>query len=312
MNEGGRILVSFAVLLSTLAIAGCGRPDESPPRGSETRNRQSILAAHRAEREQATRRFERAAFLMPERDSQIDMPWWMAVLIVEELGDVAPAARFTRFGRVTADENGSWQVETEHLTVYQIRDEIDIGDRTLPLLTSLWFYPPPPGGTRLRYRGVRMVLDERGYAIVWEILSSEAKLREFYVSRTLEQAAREAFQEPLPGRRFCVEPALDAHPRVFVTRTVPDGPQPMGPFVYLDRPSLAVTNLICRCEPAQTDAFPQSTEYRLVLLDSLAELTRGGGASGGLPLPSLAPDLERVLRFPPAGCGELFEDASAK
>jgi hypothetical protein len=38
----------------------------------------------------------------------------------------------------------------------------------------------------------------------------------------------------------------------------------MGPFVYLKRDTLRVTNLICRCEPAQADAFPQSTNYRLV------------------------------------------------
>jgi hypothetical protein len=119
-----------------------------------------------------------------------------------------------------------------------------------------------------------MILDHRGFAIVWEVLSSEAGLRVLYVSKPIEDAARRQYGDPLPDRRFVVEPHVAEHPDVVVARIVGDGPQPMGPFVYLDYPARRVSTLICRCEPSQVDLFPQSRMYRLVALEQVDSAVR--------------------------------------
>lgn len=284
-----------AGLIALLLGAAAGCHDDLSPKNLDIA---AVTTAHQAVRERVDKRFSRAAFLSPHTDSQVDLPLWMAPLIVEQLGEAAGAANFTRFGELAADPERAISVDTDRLTVYVIAADVVIGERSMQQLTSFWLYPSLSRDGVAEHRGVRMLLDERGFGIVWEALSSDAQLREFYVSKSLERDARAAFGPPLPGRKFTVEPPLNDHPEVLVVRAISDGPQPMGPFVCLARGSLSITTLLCRCEPSQVDEFPQSTDYQWVQLSSLAELPGQDGTSARKYLPQLESDWTQVLRLP--------------
>ena len=189
-------------------------------------------------------------------------------------------------------------MDCDQPTVYLSAAQIMIGSRSLKQLTYWWFYPPVAPDRPIRFRGFRMTLGSRDYAVVWEILSSDSGDHQLYVSKPVEQAAAEQYGGPLPGRRYAVEPPLEKHPEVVVPRIVGDGPQPMGPFVYLAAPSLAVTTLICRCEPSQVDEFPHSSHYLLQRIDTQQDLYGGRAPPPNLHLP---PDHESpagALRLP--------------
>lgn len=143
-----------------------------------------------------------------------------------------------------------------------------------------------------------MTLGNRGYAVVWDMLSSDSTERLMFVSKPVEQAAIKQFGDPLPGRQFAVEPPLEEHPEVVVPRVVGDGPQPMGPFVYLDSAARSVSTLICRCEPSQVDAFPESGHYHLQRIECLDELCGKGAAPQNIRLPQAHESPEGVLRLP--------------
>jgi hypothetical protein len=202
-----------------------------------------------------------------------------------------------RFGALTVDPAGRAAVDTKRLTIYLLSSRVRLGDRQLEQITCVWFYPPQsPDGT-IRWRGFRMILNKQGFAIISEVLSCEATQRVFYVPKSLEEASAQEHGPPLAGRCFSVEPGLEDHPDVVVARVVGDGPQPMGPFVYLD-PSQTVTTMTCRCDPSQVDAFPQSVRYRLVPIDSMGDLYEGDLPPQNLHLPDPPDDLETVLRLP--------------
>ena len=143
-----------------------------------------------------------------------------------------------------------------------------------------------------------MTLGRRGYAAVWDMLSSDSIERIMFVSKPVEQAAIKQLGGPLPGRQFAVEPPLAAHPEVVVPRVVGDGPQPMGPFVYLDSAARSVSTLICRCEPSQVDEFPESSHYHLQSIGGLDELSGNGPPPSNLRLPEAQQSPEGVLRLP--------------
>jgi len=248
--------------LTLAALSGCVPAEQSAPI-----DLLAIEQQHEAIHKRTERRFERAAFFSPDPDTTLGDLRWMSPLIVEE-SDPQQSGGMPQpgFGRLIEEQSGSIRVELDEPAVYHIASSVKIHGKSFSQSTYLWFYPPAEDGDELRWRGFRMLLDDRGFAMIWEILSSDAKLRVFYVSKPVEEAARRQYGSPLPGRRYCTEPDLRDHPDIIVARIVGDGPQPMGPFLYLDYPDLHVTTLICRCEPSQVDLFPQSRFYRLIVL----------------------------------------------
>lgn len=292
-------ILRFAVLLTaTMAALGCGDPEHPQPVARRV-DVGPVVRDHKHLREQTQRRFAQASFLSPQPDSDAGIPLWMAPLLVHEYA-TAPGddPHWARFGAVTLDSTRQATVDCEQPTVYLLAAEIMVGSRSLKQLTYWWFYPPVAPGQPIRSRGFRMTLGNRGYAVVWEILSSESGIRSFFVSKPVEQAATEQYGGPLPGRRYAVEPPVEEHPEVVVPRVVGDGPQPMGPFVYLDAPSLAATTLICRCEPSQVDEFPHSSHYRLEQIDARQDLYGGDSPPPNLRLPPVHASPEGVLRLP--------------
>ena len=277
-------------------LLGC-HPPTTADRTSATDWR-TIQQGHQAIRDATRHHFQRAAMVLPSEQSDVGDLIWMAPLVVQQLGEQADAmAPSDRFGALSVTNSGRAEVDSDRLTVYLLSSYTPMGERARKQLVYLWFYEPAGPDMPIRWQGFRMVLNARRFGVLWEVLSADASQRVFYVSRGLERAAAERYGPPLSGRRYSVEPALDAHPEVVVARAIGDGPQPMGPFVYLDR-AHRITTLACRCDPSQAVAFPQSVRYRLVPIAKEAELYGVGLPPSNLRLPSLPDDLGTILRLP--------------
>jgi hypothetical protein len=292
-------ILRFTILLVASAVAiGC--TDRQPTQAVTRRiDVATVVRGHQHLRQQTQRRFAQASFLSPQPDSDAGIPLWMAPLLVHEYSTAsADESPWARFGAVIVDSTGRALVDCDDPTVYLLSAEIMVGSQSLKQLTYWWFYPPVAIGQPIRFRGFRMTLGDRGYGVVWDVVSSDSDDRIFYVSKPVEQAAANQHGEPLPGRRYAVEPPVEEYPEVVVPRVIGDGPQPMGPFVYLDAASLAATTLICRCEPSQVDKFPHSSHYRLQRIDAPRDLYGGDSPPTNLPLPTAHASPEDVLRLP--------------
>ena len=287
--------LAYSLLILALSI-GCS-PNLELPEEPCVVDHTLLHEARQEVYQQTGRRFERAEFFSPDPDSVPGELRWMSPLIVEELDPLqAEDSPIGRFGRLDTDVAGQVKVHSDQPTVYHKAQPIKVGEASLEQSTFLWFYPSSQTGGETSWRGFRMVLDQRGFAIVWELLSSEAPLRILYVSKPIENAARRQYGNPLPERRYVVEPSVETHADLVVARIVGDGPQPMGPFLYLDFPARRVSTLICRCEPSQVASFPASHLYRMVDVQQADPSIRrivdqagnhdSGGSLGALRLPS--------------------------
>jgi len=253
---------------------------------------------HTAVRTATKRRFKRGAFIEPSDESKVGKLICMAPLVVQELGEEGDEMeRPVRPGGVTIDPSGRAVVDAERLTVYQVSSRTQLGQQEFDQLIYLWFYDAESTDDPIRWRGCRIVLNKKRFGVIWEVLSSEVTRRVFYVPESLEKAATKEYGPPLEGRRHSVEPNLEDHSGVVGARVVGDGAMPMGPVVLLDR-SLAVTTMMCRCDPCQVDAFPQSVYYRLVTIDTIGDLYNGNTPPPNLRLPNPPDDLSNVLRLP--------------
>jgi hypothetical protein len=283
-------------LLILALFTGCG-PTLEPASDSSAVDHSFLREARQVVYDQTVRRFERAEFFSPDPESVPGELRWMSPLIVEELDPLQEEDSPTgRFGRLETDAAGQVTVHSDQPAVYHGAQRVEVGEASFEQSTFLWFYPSAESHGEPGWRGFRMVLDQRGFAIVWELLSSEAELRVLYVSKPIEDAARRQYGSPLPERRYVVEPSVETHADLVVARIVGDGPQPMGPFLYLDYPARRVSTLICRCEPSQVALFPASHLYRLVDVQQADPSIRrvvdqagnhdSGGSLGALRLPS--------------------------
>lgn len=290
-----RLFVFIAA--SLLFACGCREPaveTEVP----EAVDLSVVSKEHDAVRKATKRRFKRGAFIQPSDKSDVGELIWMAPLVVQELGEEDDEMESSmRPGTMAVDPSGRAAVDAEHLAIYLVSSRIQIGEREFDQQTFLWFYSPQSTDGPIRWRGCRIVLSKDRFGVVWEVLSSEATRRVFCVPKSLEEASAKEYGPPLEGRRYSAEPSLKDHPDVIVARVVGDGPQPMGPFVLLDR-SLAVTTMMCRCDPSQVDAFPQSVNYLLVPIDNMSDLYQGDTPPPNLSFPNPPDDLSDVLRLP--------------
>lgn len=288
----------FVLITASLVFAwGCRQPTvetEEP----EVLDLSAIGKQHEAVRTATKRRFKRGAFISPSDESDVGELIWMAPLVVQELDEeIDEMESSVRPGAIAVDSSGQAIVDTERLTVYLVSSRTQLGEGEFDQLTYLWFYGPDSADGTIRWRGCRIVLNKKRFGIIWEVLSSDPTKRVFYVPESLEKGSAKEYGPPLERRRHSVERDLEDHPDVVVARVVGDGPQPMGPFVLLDR-SLAVTTMMCRCDPSQVDAFPQSVNYRLVPLGDLDELYEGDAPPRNLRLPDTSDDLSDFLRLP--------------
>ena len=149
----------------------------------------------------------------------------------------------------------------------------------------------------MRGQGFRMTLDDNGFALFWEVLSPDPQ-RVIFAAQSVEDAAAIEFGEPAPDRQFSVERPVDESPSAVVPRILADGPQPMGPFVYIEGRHHDVTTLLCRCMPSQVEDFRKNAYFELHRLPSDSDRTRVAGSLHKLLRKADEVSIDQLVRIP--------------
>jgi hypothetical protein len=255
-------------LLSVISAGGCERGTQGPSTTMDAEQnkmpateRSFVAGAH----ERAHAVFQNAAYLKPahQEAGQSRADVYAPLVAIELAGQATTLPSNLRFGAVElSGKNGSQStVDPERPTIYVIESVALIGDRSLEQITYAWLYPSREASTPT-WRAVRLTLDESGFAVATEVLGSGLSQRPIFVSNSLEQRAARQHGPPLPGRRYSIEPDMQALPTVVVPRVLDDGPQPMGPWVYIGADG-EVSGVLCRCMPSQVEAFAETKTYSL-------------------------------------------------
>jgi hypothetical protein len=192
-------------------------------------------------------------------------------------------------------------------------DEANGTGATHDVVSFVWFHASSepaadPGG--LLAHILQIVLDQDGYPMIWTAAGPAplatvafAHSRRVFVAESLEKAACAAFGGPLPGRRFCVEGDQTLAPYSSVSGVIPQGPIPMGPYVYLSAAEFEPVAVLCRCSPSQVEHFSSEDHYELRALAELdgqpSQAGRANGSARGSP-ERFVEDLSpwRSLRLP--------------
>ena len=229
--------------------------------------------------ERTTNEFALANFLKPKPAAGADLNLNLSPLLLQQVNSAKTspagatgAGRSPRspgqFGRLTGS-GGALRVDLARPTIYVGLDTIQLEGKPYGQLTYLWVYGAPAKGRTvplLGLQGVRMTLDSTGRPVIWEVLSDHSGAELFFVSHKLEEAAEAQWGPALPGRRYAIERSCQEAPKVVVARVIADGPEAMGPMVYLQAGTHDVSTLLCRCMPAQASKLLHSGTYALVPL----------------------------------------------
>ncbi len=262
-------------LIVSCSLVGCTQPVPAHE-GDRAPAREKIYARTEGV-------FTRGFFYKPREDESSREIVPLAPLIVQELA--GSAADLPEDDRIA---NGYLSFHTDRPVVYFDVSIVQMNGQNHDQIRFAWFYPLRVEHDYIRWRGCRMALDSEGFPIIWEVLGSGSAPDTLYVSRSLEHAAAEAFGPPLTGRRYSIETDVHSRPDVRVARILDDGPQPMGPFVYLTAENLKVMTFTCRCMPSQVRDLPHSAYYDLRPLSELKAFTTDRN-----PV-----ELDRMLRLP--------------
>ncbi len=262
-------------------------------------------------REQVHRRFERAVLLKPRDGTVAGVRLDLAPLIVHEVPDETQGVTHTpRFGALEQIDGGRVGVRTKLPVVYVETGVISVHGSSYDTMTYRWFYSiDEPHGSFVVGKGLRIVLGADGFPVVYETASgapsigAAAGLRSLFVSASFELAAEAEFGSALVGRRFAAERSVEDAPHAMVVRILEDGPQPMGPFLYIAAPSRRIITMHCRCSPSQMDEVIDSAYYDLAPFERvrglLARAPSGPSRADGDPLDALLDrPMDSVLRWP--------------
>lgn len=253
-----------AVMFVVAALGGCPNRADDPQHGPSTQAIPSAPAAdHTAVYDRADRRVAHGLLYKPSPSGGVSPALSeFAPLIVRRADERTPDA-------------------APGLVVRASSASVRIDGRDIEQITYRWYDGAEPANP---LNGVRATLDENRFPIIYEVLEPEGGVTVLFVSKSVEQGAADAHGAPLPGRRFSAERSVEDAPYVIVARVIEDGPQPMGPIIYVSPDGRSVETLICRCMPSQVDELVASETYPLVPDDA--------------PPPSPA-DLSSRLRIPP-------------
>lgn len=282
---------NLSLLAALVGFCSC-----ASPRGNSSNLEQQRAAYHK----QPELQFNNGMLLKPDPASSIDTTL-APLLILEVRTDALPGQASTEQPVVADSDTGhSW-------IVYWDSGEVHLNGRTHGQLMFFWSAPAAPvreAGPRVE--GIRITLDSSGHPVIWEVLSDRSAPRQIFVAESLEKRSRAEHGEPLPGRRFSIERAVDHQPSVVVSRILEDGPVPMGPVVYLEQRQRTIATLLCRCMPAQVQQIIESSNYQLRSLKPLLKPSSESLSSSQQP--TLAPwilelqttpgDLDSLLRLP--------------
>jgi len=222
----------------------------------------------------ATNQFGAAVFFKPAQATNTDQPCQLVPLIIQAVasGQTSDPSLRDQFGTLGLSP-GVPAMDSSRPAVCWAADSVQLNGRPHTRFSYEWCYPPckaPDQPPALPRQGIRITLDSRGQPAVWEILADTSGLRLIFVSQSLEAAAATEFGKPLPGRRYSIERSLEQAPCVVVARAIDDGPQAMGPIVYLSEGTRNVSTLICRCMPAQVKQLVATRTFDLTPFDGAA------------------------------------------
>lgn len=221
----------------------------------------------------ASTTFDRAIFYKPRTGSWPGLEETYAPLIVQEIS-----------------EQGVNDGDTARF-VYASRDHATIGDSSHDRVSYSWRSAGGGAPSRLAWQGIRITIGHDGFPLLWEVLNSAERVALVYVSESAERAAQKAYGPPQPGRRFAIEPCPGDVSRPMVVNVLPDGPVPMGPYIYLAKGSHEVTTVLCRCSPSQMNEVVEARWYDLRPGD-VTEVSSGLETQESRPL-------SEQLRWPP-------------
>ena len=162
-------------------------------------------------------------------------------------------------------------------TLYLTTDKDKIGAEEFDRKTYVWFYhddekvkTADSGPVQWPFTALSLTLDRQGTTIIARVTQSGFNVDRYFVTESLEAAAKKQHGPPLAGRRYSIEPALSASngkptasaPReVLVPRLMFSAPEPAGPWVYIDGADGFVTTVHCRCSASQVKAFTEKVSY---------------------------------------------------
>jgi hypothetical protein len=273
---------AFLILTELLLLlaASCSTP---PPVV-----RSAISTSVRAEiYERPNQEFTLAAFFKPLETGRTNLPTFtFAPLILQEI-----------------PEGSSNSPAPSIATVYFRADRIPIHGRLHDQFTYLWVYDAgtaPEARSGLRRQGIRITLDSAGEPAIWEVLADSSGARILFVSESIEEDAVAAFKKPSSGRRFACERDVREGPDTIVAQTIPEGPVPMGPIVYLGALTHDVCSIVCRCMASQAGRLAGQNDFTLEPWDAeLGSWEQSRDPTGAAPEAEAAQTtLEQSLRLP--------------
>ncbi len=292
---GRRRCTAAGTLVSVaLMLAGCTNFRASsgstvlPPGGSAGVARHPYVLVY----DRAHHTFKEAILCLPRDGSTVGPVADLAPLIVHEVS--AESEVGAAFGALRSDDTGSLWVDPDEPAVYYETGSVEVNGVRYTSLIFRWYYGSHTDfGRAVGVQAVHLVLDGDGFPLVYEAVRSPtfpaepSDPRNLFVSRSFELAARAAFGDPLPRRRYAAERGLEDPGQSVVIRVLEDGPLPMGPYVYIDATN-RVTTLACRCSPSQMDRVLKSEYYDLIAFEEVRDL------AAGIPIVG-SPDAIRVF-----------------
>lgn len=248
---------AFALTLALLfACGGCLHAQRNPV--------ERVVPDPAVRRARALERFAHASLFKPSADSAAHDAYTYAPIIVHELvaaDGAEPSGDPDALVPAPGEDAG---VSLARGVVYAGQSHAELfGERYTQWVYCWWYGRDDEPSEAPHWRWLRVTLDRDGFPQVWETLSPGWDRPEVYVSRRIEELAKEQYGAPAEGRDFAIERPRDDASADLVVRVLNDGPVPMGPFVYLDR-DLTFTSVLCRCMASQVDAVDTNDFYDLL------------------------------------------------
>jgi len=262
----------IGICIVALCASGCAARTASH---AARVDRPSVIQFMQQAYQRSEKEFARAAFWKPIDSNATEQITHLAPLIVQELlENQEHDTPGLRFGALVTLHSGETAIDSFRPTVYFAQRTIAFHGTDRTQIDYVWFYSRSTDAAHLeRATRVSTILSDDGVPSVWiadewesDAISSDAQHpshRTYYVADSLEAEATDAFGSALPDRRFAVERAIEESQDVIVARIIEDGPQPLGPYVYLSHQPHRVTTLLCRCSPSQIQQITETGYYEL-------------------------------------------------
>jgi len=182
-SRADRLISLTALVCISLTAAGCRTPLRQASPMTRQRN-DELLARTRIE-------FDQARLYKPDEASISDVPFNLAPLIMQENAPASEGAAASSLDGIVP-------------TVYMTTSSLVLNGVPHQQVTYRWSCPhlaPIESKERSTVRWIRMTLGQDGFPLVWEVGDDTSSANMLFISESLETSGRDAFGEPLPGRR---------------------------------------------------------------------------------------------------------------